>query len=188
MCLHPKVQSRLRQEIREHLPSPESGAEVTAAEIERLPYLNAVCSEILRYFPPVPLAAQREAIKDTTVLGHVIPKGTHIYVFPWATNHDQALWGPDASVFDPERWIKDPSGGKISNFADLTFIHGPRGCIGERFARGEFASLLGAFVGRFEFRLADETLYDESKVPIKGGVVSKMRDGCWTRVKQVPGW
>lgn len=188
MCLHPEVQTRLRQEIRENLPSPETGTEVTAAEIERLPYLNAVCSEILRYYPPVPLAAQREAIHDTTILGHIVPKGTHVYILPWAVNHDQSLWGPDASVFDPERWMKDPAGGATSNFANETFIHGPRGCIGERFARGEFASLLGAFVGRFEFKLADEKLYDETKVPIKGGVVSKMQNGNWTKVKQVPGW
>ncbi|CAI4215789.1 unnamed protein product [Parascedosporium putredinis] len=43
------------------------------------------------------------------------------------------LWGDDAHVFNPERWIgqgRAGSGGASSNFAMLTFSAGPKNCIG----------------------------------------------------------
>ncbi len=56
LAKHPEVQTRLRAEVREHLP-PMSDDEstVSSSDIDRLPYLNAVCNEILRYYGPVPL-------------------------------------------------------------------------------------------------------------------------------------
>ncbi len=192
LSLNPEMQTRLREEVRQHLPTAEAGAAITAKDIENLPYLNAVCAEVLRYYPPVPLAAPREAVQDTTILGRRVPKGTHIYIVPWATNRDERLWGDTASEFQPERWltngVANGNGGAKSNFAFETFVHGPRSCIGERFARGEFAALLGAFVGRISFELADEKMRDQTKLDIKGGVTAKPSKGLWCKVRQVPGW
>lgn len=187
LCLNPDVQTKLRSEIRANLPSPDDDTPVSAAQIEHLPYLNAVCAEVLRYYPSVPLTL-REAAVDTEIIGQRIPKGTLVYVVPWATNRDPSLWGPDADVFDPERWLRDATGGAKSNYAHLTFIHGPRSCIGERFARGEFACLLAGFVGRMEFGLADGRLMDEKNLSIKGGVTAKPSKGLWTKVRRVEGW
>lgn len=218
LCLHPDAQRRLRDEVRANLPSLDdttASASVTAAQLDRLPYLNAVCAEVLRVYPPVPMT-MREARVDTTIMGRSIPKGTHVVVSPWATNRDPALWGQDADRFDPDRWLRSPSsastntegkpsasqnlaaptptpasigsGGARSNYAFLTFLQGPRSCIGERFARAEFACLLACWVGRFEFDLADPELRDESKVEIKGGVTARPAKGMHVRVKVLEGW
>lgn len=187
LCLHPSIQSRLRDEIRANLPSPDTDTPVSAADIEHLPYLNAVCAEVLRYYPPVPMT-MREAAVDTTIAGEKVPKGTLVYLVPWATNRDAALWGADADVFEPERWLREASGGAKSNYAFMTFIHGPRSCIGEKFSRGEFATLVAAWVGRFEWALADEKVRDEGSLEIKGGITSKPANGMWTRVRRVEGW
>lgn len=189
LCLHPAVQTRLRAEVRAALPSPADpdAAPVSAAAIEHLPYLNAVCAEVLRFYAPVPLTL-REAAVDTDILGQRVPKGTQIMLVPWATNRDADLWGDSADEFDPGRWLADPSGGARSNYASMTFIHGPRGCIGERFSRGELACLLAAWVGRFEFGLADERMRDEGKLEIKGGATSRPANGLWTRMREVEGW
>jgi cytochrome P450 len=188
ICLHPEKQARLREEIRQHLPSPDvADANVTAADIEGLPYLTAFCSEVLRYYPPVPLTT-REASEDTTICGQHVPKGTQIFIVPLATNRDTKLWGDDADVFDPERWLGNANGGAVSNYALETFIHGPRSCIGERFARGEFAALLASWVGRFEFQLLDPSLKDEKKMSVKGGVTARPEKGMWVKAKIVPGW
>ena len=185
--LHPAIQTRLRAEVRAGLPSPDSGASITATDIERLPYLNAVCAEVLRHHSPVPMTL-REANVNTSVQGVPVPKGTMLYLVPWATNRDPNLWGPDADVFDPERWLRDPSGGAETNYAFLTFIHGPRSCIGEKFARGEFACLIAAFVGKFEFELADPRMEDERTIPIKRGATSKPQNGLWMKTRKVEGW
>ncbi|KFZ08216.1 hypothetical protein V501_06058 [Pseudogymnoascus sp. VKM F-4519 (FW-2642)] len=185
--LHPAIQTRLRAEVRAGLPSPDSGDSITAADIERLPYLNAVCAEVLRHHSPVPMTL-REANVNTSIQGVPVPKGTMLYLVPWATNRDPKLWGPDVDEFEPERWLRDASGGAETNYAFLTFIHGPRSCIGEKFARGEFACLVAAFVGRFEFELADPRMEDERTIPIKRGATSKPENGLWMKTRKVEGW
>ena len=127
LCQHPEMQARLRAEIRANLPSIEDGSKPMSAEImDRLPYLHAVCNEVLRVHSPVPLT-RREAAKDTTILGQFVPKGTDIILAPAAVNTSKELWGEDALEFNPERWMgpgKANSGGASSNYAQLTFLHG----------------------------------------------------------------
>ncbi|KAI5466428.1 cytochrome P450 [Mariannaea sp. PMI_226] len=198
LCRYPDVQRRLREEVRERLPSVDSDVDITSMDIDRMPYLNAVCSEVLRYYSPVPLTL-RETVHDTTVMGHPVRKGTRIMLAPWATNFDRELWGPDAAKFDPERWISSTptadataaattNGGASSNYAFLTFLHGPRSCIGQSFAKAEFACLLAAWIGRFEFALADPALEDEKKLEIRGGITARPSKGMQVKVKVVAGY
>jgi cytochrome P450 len=125
-----------------------------------MPYLNGVCNEVLRLYPTVPITA-RIAVRDVTVAGQNFPRGTNFFVVPWAINRMPTLWGPQAEEFIPERWIDKETGratmngGADTNYAFLTFLHGPRSCIGEKFARAEFRALVVAFVGAFEMELAD---------------------------------
>ncbi|POS84371.1 hypothetical protein EPUL_006255, partial [Erysiphe pulchra] len=192
LCVNPSCQSLLRSEIRANLPSPNSQKSITSSQIDGLPYLNAVCSEVLRYFPSVALT-MRVAACDTTILGHKIPKGTRIVIVPWAINKSEELWGPDAKKFKPERWLPTDSnphpanGGAASNYSFLSFIHGPRSCIGQGFARGEFACLLAALIGRFEFSLNDKRELVEDNLVIKGGVTAKLAQGLFVKAKIIDG-
>ncbi|KAI8222278.1 Cytochrome P450 monooxygenase FUM15 [Colletotrichum sp. SAR 10_99] len=198
LCLHPEVQSRLRLEIRERLPTPGTPGDITALDIDHMPYLNAVCNEVLRYYSPVPMTL-REAAVDTVIDGNKVPKGTRIMLCPWATNKDTALWGPDAGRFDPDRWMPRDgadaeskktaaSGGATSNYAFMTFLHGPRSCIGQGFAKAEFACILASWIGRFEFSLKNKEEYDEKNITIKGGVTARPAKGLHVYVKIVDGW
>ncbi|KAE8403348.1 cytochrome P450 [Aspergillus pseudonomiae] len=189
----PAMQSRLREEIRTHISSMqvEGRGTTTAAgthlatTIESLPYLNAVCSEVLRFYPFVPFAT-RVASRDNTIQGTFVPKGTVVAFAAHATNHDAALWGLDADRFDPERWMRPQqgkSGGATSNFASLTFSAGPKSCIGQGWTRAELACLVGATVGRFEI-----ALLDPMDNHLKRGKTMKLRNGVRARVKVVDGW
>jgi cytochrome P450 len=174
---HPEAQLRLRNEIYEAIPDPkvltDPGCDV-AGVLENMPYLNGVCNEVLRMFPPIPVTA-RVAIRDTTVAGHYVPANTMVFVVPWAINRNPDAWGSDAEVFRPERWIDKETGratmngGTESNYCFITFLHGPRSCIGERFARAELRALLAALVGMFEFEMADPL----EKVLTGGTITSK---------------
>lgn len=193
LCVYPEVQSRLREEVRAKLPSPDSTATVTSQDIDHMPYLNAVCNEILRYYSPVPLTL-REAAIDTTISGHRIPKGTRVIICPWAINKDEKMWGPSARKFNPDRWMPEngeshnTSGGSSSNYAFLTFLHGPRSCIGQAFAKAEFAILLATWIGRFQFELRDKEMMDENNLDIKGGVTAKPAKDLHVKVKAIEGW
>lgn len=140
------IQTRLRDEVRTAFPHgiPEN---VSYEQIESLKYLRNVTSEVLRFFPPVPLTA-RHAKEDTTLGGQFIPKGTHIVIVPWTINRSKELWGEDADVFKPERW---DDGQAESNYAFMTFLAGPRGCIGNVFAKLEYKCLMAALIGIYPF-------------------------------------
>lgn len=198
LCRNPEMQRKLRAEVRTNLPSADdAAATISSADIDRLPYLNAVVNETLRLYPVVPMTV-REAVQDLVIQGVPIPRGTIITIPPWAVNVDKTLWGDDADEFKPERWIDrrevdgvmtetaNNTGGSTSNYAFLTFLHGPRSCIGSSFAKAEFACMLATWVRRFEFELADPVLMDQSKLDISKGVTVKPKDGLKVIAKVVP--
>lgn len=187
LCKYPEAQTKLRQEIHEKIPSPrKSGAQVTAADLDNCRYIHAVCNEVLRIIPPVGLT-MRIAAQDATINGQFIPKNTIVVIAPYAINASTQLWGSDAHEFDPERWMapgQAGKGGAESNYSFLTFLHGPRSCIGQAFSRAELACLLAAFIGRFDAELKDKDFVAE----IKGGITSKPKGGLWLRVKELEDW
>ena len=189
-CKHPDIQEKLRDEVRSKLPSIDE--DVTAAEVDSCQYLHAFCTEVLRLYPPVSLT-QRVADKDTSVCGQFVPKGTTIILAPAGINVATHLWGPDAAEFKPERWLDadgkaNNKGGADSNFSYLTFLHGPRSCIGQKFAQAEFACLLAAWVGRFETQFEEGSPMARGELEIKGGITAKPKGGLWVQLKELEGW
>ncbi|KAL3446898.1 cytochrome P450 [Aspergillus insuetus] len=182
-------QDRLRSEVMEVLPAPSTqnpDSDSIAAMLESLPYLNAVCNEVFRFIPPVPLI-RRVATIPTTILGHAILPGTQLLLSPYAINRSPELWGSDAGEFRPERWISPETGkanndgGMESNYANLTFSHGPRSCIGQGFAKAELRTLIAVFVAMLRFALAKP---NEDVVPV--GVVSvRPRDGLVLKLERL---
>lgn len=73
-------------------------------------------------------------------------------------NRSESIWGPDANEFRPERWLnKESSGGGAGVYAGImTFLAGPRGCIGYRFALAEFKVILATVIANFAFATRDE--------------------------------
>jgi cytochrome P450 len=192
LASHPEIQARLRAEVRAKLPTLESASSATfdlAGTLESLPLLNAVCLETLRLYPTVPVTL-RIANKATTIGSLPVPAGTRAYIVPWAINRAEKYWGPDATKFVPERWIDEKTGranntgGAASNYNILTFLHGPRSCIGKDFAKAEMKVLVAVFCGGFEIAMADP---DEVPIPY-GALTVKPQNGMRLRLKPVPGW
>ncbi|TLS27379.1 hypothetical protein PpBr36_04245 [Pyricularia pennisetigena] len=187
LCRRPEMQARLRDEVRSGLPSPaDPSARVSERDFQALPYLQAFCSEVLRFYPSVP-ATRREAISDTMLLGRAIPKGTQLLISPAATNRSRELWGDDAGQFKPERWLapgQTNKGGANSNYANLTFLHGPRSCIGASFARAEFLCIIAVIVGRFELSFADP---DKRVQVLNSGFTERPAGDLLLRTKLVHG-
>jgi cytochrome P450 len=180
LSTRPELQEQLRQEIQEYIPGNlrDFPTDTLADTLERLPLLNAIIQETLRLYPTIPFTS-RLANKDTTVLGHYIPKGTPFLMSPWAINRSPDLWGPGAEEFKPERWITNGKpnnhGGAPSVYCVLTFLHGPRNCIGQGFAKAELRCLLAALATTFKWTLSMPV---EDVIPF--GVISvKPKNGMW---------
>ncbi|KIW06824.1 uncharacterized protein PV09_02504 [Verruconis gallopava] len=191
LAKHLDYQEKLRDEIKENLP-PHVLSDPSfdlATVLERLPLLNGVCNETLRLYPTVPIT-MRIAKRDTRLLGSFIPKGTEIMIAPWAVNRSRELWGEDACVFRPERWIDadtgrpNNTGGADSNYSLLTFLHGPRSCIGQGFAKAELRCLVAAFTWAFEWRL---NMREEDVVPA-GVITIKPEHGLHLKLRAIGRW
>ncbi|KAF7358392.1 hypothetical protein MVEN_00889300 [Mycena venus] len=142
----------------------------TMDELNALPYLDCVVREVLRLYPPV-VSTGRVAIQNDVVpldtpwtdangIVHEtlrVTKGQHIIIPIRSMNRDKEIWGADAAEFIPERWKSDPP--LSTNLPGvwgqvLTFLGGPRACIGYRFSIVEMKALLFTLVRAFEFELA----------------------------------
>ncbi|CAH0019599.1 unnamed protein product [Clonostachys rhizophaga] len=175
---NPEIQQKLRDEVTEAL-SEDIGnipAVDLAGILEQLPYLNGIMHETLRLYPTVPMT-MRQALRDTRIGDQFIPKGTDIIVSIWYVNRSPTIWGPDAAEFLPERWITDgkpnTNGGAASNYDFLTFLHGPRSCIGQGFAKAEMRCLLAVMVRSFSWTLA----MDDALVMPRGVITIKPENG-----------
>ena len=126
------------------------------ADVDLLPYMDDVCREALRFIPSIPMTV-RESLKDDVIGGYHVPAGTTIYILANAINRLTSFWGPTANEFDPSRWRELPNTNVPNAF--MTFLAGPRGCIGRKFAEIEMKTLLCCLLSKFSFEM-DTTVPD----------------------------
>ncbi|KAK7993926.1 RAD5-like protein [Apiospora arundinis] len=183
-AMNPDIQRKLRAEIHARLEyvggAPPEG--ISWDVLESMPYLNGFCEEVLRLYPTVPVTV-REAQRETYVAGYRVPPKTVFLLVPYATNRNPVAWGADADQCVPERWIdtdprtgaasRNKTGGTTSNFASLTFLHGPRACIGQDFAKAELRCAVAGLVGGFEVQLRP----DQEEPRISGVITAKAEGG-----------
>ncbi|TFK80093.1 cytochrome P450 [Polyporus arcularius HHB13444] len=131
MSLYPDVQKRAQAELdrvvgRNRMPEAE--------DRDRLPYVNAVVKETLRWHTAVPLGVARCASVDDEYNGYRIPKGATVIVNTWAIMHDEKVY-PDPERFTPERYLKEGSlDPEVMDPASVVFGMGRRICPGRYFA------------------------------------------------------
>lgn len=184
LARHPDVQARVRDEIRRHLPFlfSDSGRRDAAgyakADPDLLPYLDRVCRESLRFIPPIPLTV-RQSLRDDRLGRYHVPAGTVVYMLANAINRLPAFWGRTVDEFDPDRWEKLPE--TATPNAYMTFLHGPRSCIGRKFAEIEMKVLLCSLLSLFEFS-PDYNVADPEELKM-WRLVLRPRDGLSVRVK-----
>ncbi|KAF2786950.1 cytochrome P450 52A12 [Melanomma pulvis-pyrius CBS 109.77] len=150
---HPAVFTKLREIIIEDFGTYSNPKETSFARLKSCTYLQWVLNETLRLFPLVPFNSRR-ALVDTTLptgggpdgLSPVyVRKGQQVDYSVSAMQRRKDLWGPDANVFNPERW-----NGRRSGWEYLPFNGGPRICIGQQFALTEAGYGIVRLLQRFD--------------------------------------
>ncbi|KAF8150033.1 cytochrome P450 [Crassisporium funariophilum] len=174
LASNPEKQDRLREEVTE----ARKDGDLDFDKLMALPYLDAVCRETLRLYPPVTYL-QRTTTQDvvlplanpvTTTDGVQmdqipIPKGTDVWVSVIGSNCNAKTWGPDSYEWKPERWLEPlPEAlinAKISGIYShlLTFFGGGRSCIGFKFSQLEMKIVLSVLIESLKFDLSKTEIH-----------------------------
>lgn len=100
---YPSTYARLMEE----LTSSNLSDPITWEEARALPYLDACIREALRLHPAVGLLLERIVPQQgLTIDGRSIRPGTIVGINPWVIQRDINIYGEDADIFRPERWLE----------------------------------------------------------------------------------
>ncbi|AZG48293.1 cytochrome P450 [Gordonia insulae] len=146
--------------------SMELNPELGYDDLGKLSVIDAVMKESLRMCPPVP-AQPRMAIKDTSVQGYFVPKGSFVSV-PQLTNHRDPEFFTNPDMFDPERFSKERAEDKGHRMAWMPFGGGVHKCIGLYFGQMEIKTILHHLVRGYEWSVPDDYQIpmDYSSLPV----------------------
>ncbi|KAF8507787.1 PAH-inducible cytochrome P450 monooxygenase PC-PAH 1 [Gautieria morchelliformis] len=165
----PAFQDAIREEIKytRAQAAKRGDGELSVADLDSMKLLLAALKETLRYHPILSVV-NREAGRDDVIplsepvmtkTGEMLSsipvrKGQRLVISVAAYNR-RSVWGHDADVWRPERFLEDAELerkkklGVIGNVA--TFSGGVRGCVGWRFAMIEMQAILIELLEHFEF-------------------------------------
>ncbi|KAJ2914197.1 hypothetical protein MD484_g6203, partial [Candolleomyces efflorescens] len=147
------VQMRLREEL-----FTLDTDNPTMDELSSFTYLDAVVRESLRIHSPIATVMRQAASDDILPLDTPfkgrdgrfhrtlrVSKGQTILISILAINRSKEIWGEDSFEFKPERWESLPDSVKSIPGVwgnTLSFLAGPRACIGYKFSIIEYVLCL----------------------------------------------
>lgn len=117
---------------------------ITDAEARKLPYLQACIKEALRIWPPITGIMPRISKEDAVVCGVHVPAGTNIAWSARAALRDTDIFGADADVYRPGRWVEADADRfqAMDSAVDLCFGQGRWGCLGRPIAMIELNKMV----------------------------------------------
>lgn len=136
----PLVYRRLKDEIQAAVREGRvSSPIITMHEAKQLPYLQAVVYESIRMRPPlIGFFPKVVPPGGATLLGREIPAGTAIGTNMSAMLASTALFGADAGVFRPERFLEsgmdETRRRQMERLVEMAFGHGQWMCVGKTIA------------------------------------------------------
>ncbi|KAJ5902870.1 hypothetical protein N7495_003398 [Penicillium taxi] len=147
---NPQVLAKLQDEVRTAIHAED---EITFDTCNQLPYLQAVLTETLRMYPPVPSGLPRIVdAQGDIIAGHWVPGGTVVSVPHLATYYSAKNFKYPES-FIPERHLNDARFEHDNKEALQPFSFGPRNCIGRNLAYVEMRIILACMVYNFDMQL-----------------------------------
>ncbi|KAI1663830.1 BcABA1 cytochrome P450 monooxygenase [Pyrenophora tritici-repentis] len=156
---NPSVYSKLKEEVASACRDGNISYPIRISEAKKLPYLQAVIYEGIRMRPPLlGLFPKVVPAPGETFHGKFIPAGTAICTNGASLQRSKALFGPDADVYNPERFMALESPEirkKMEMNVELVFGYGQWMCAGKTIAFMELNKVVFELFRAFEMNLHD---------------------------------
>ncbi|KAJ6006713.1 hypothetical protein N7451_004657 [Penicillium sp. IBT 35674x] len=161
---NPRVYRKLMQEIdaadaigelASQKDSTGAGDVVPFTAAKNLPYLDAVINESFRMHPAVGLLLERVTPPEgAEICGEYVPGGTVVGCNAWVLHQNKEIFGPDADIYRPERWLEsngaDPAQVSKMRQSMFQFGAGSRTCIGKNISLMETYKMIPTFLRKFD--------------------------------------
>ncbi|KAJ4422062.1 hypothetical protein N0V82_003252 [Gnomoniopsis sp. IMI 355080] len=157
LCIvtNPQVYDTLRSEIRRAVASGQVSNPIQDTEAKQLVYLQACVMEGMRKFPPLSQLRERVVPPEGDILGRFrLPGGTFVGLNSWGVQLNKNIYGQDADIYRPERWLTDDTFKLQAMYQthSLIFGHGSTKCLGMSMAMMEITKVI--FEKHFEVTLS----------------------------------
>ncbi|KAI3513645.1 hypothetical protein L1887_20982 [Cichorium endivia] len=152
LVLNKGIQSKLQIEIDSFMGNKSTNA----ADITKLPYLQAVVKETLRVHPPGPLLSWARLSTSDVYLsnGMVIPANTTAMVNMWSITHNSDVWD-HPFTFEPDRFLFTAGGSNVdvrgNDLRLAPFGAGRRVCPGMNLGMVTVSEWVAKLVHQFEW-------------------------------------
>ncbi|XP_034708551.1 cytochrome P450 714C2-like [Vitis riparia] len=150
LATHPEWQTRARNEV---LEICKDGALPDADMLRSMKTLTMVIQETLRLYPVAAFLA-RQGSEDMQFKDIIVPKNVVIWIPVPFLHQNPDVWGPDAHLFNPERFANGILGACKIPQAYMHFGMGIRTCVGQQFAMVELKVILSLILSKFSFTLS----------------------------------
>ena len=168
MVLHENEQKTIHKEIDVVVGE---GRFPVFEDAKNMPYLQATLCEVLRISSVVPVTGTN-AIRETTIAGYHIPKGTLVALNLARVYHDEREW-PEPDVFKPERFLDSEENfvgwNKLHGF--MPFGLGRRECLGQSLGRIMMLTFASTLLHRYEIMLPEGAEKPTTKVLAPGAAL-----------------
>ncbi|THU90783.1 cytochrome P450 [Dendrothele bispora CBS 962.96] len=139
-----------------------------------IPYVDALMKEVLRWRPITPLAAPHCVMADDEYRGYHIPAGSTVIGNAWAMLYDEAVYGPDTHLYNPERFLTKE--GKLNprvKHPETVFGFGRRQCPGMDIAESTIWMTIASILACFDIvkSVDDEGFVIEPEEGFSSGLV-----------------
>ncbi|KAK6430209.1 hypothetical protein LTR95_013639 [Oleoguttula sp. CCFEE 5521] len=155
LCGSPVAYAKLRAEID---AADLSYPVATYNEAQKLPYLQACLYETLRLYPPLfGLKSKLSPPEGDTIKGIFFPPNTEVGLCDDAMCRNPVIFGLDAHLFRPDRWVEASTEEKVRFKATVECVFGSGRflCLGRHIAFIELNKGVAELIRNFDWAMAD---------------------------------
>ena len=174
LCVELARNPEILQRAREEQLQLASKGSLDLEQLNQMPYLDQIFSEVERVYPPIN-GGFRGVIKEFEYNGFYVPAGWQLLYSITVTHRLEEIY-PQPEHFDPDRFSPQRQENKQYPFSLIGFGGGPRICIGIAFAKMEMKIVLAHLLRSYHWDILPNQSLDIVRLP-----TNRPKDGLRVR-------